>query len=415
MSSLTFSLVGKVAVITGSSRGIGAAVALRLAEEGAKVVVNYVNSASAAEKIVSTIKSKGNGDAIAVKADVGSVEGVVQLLDESVKAFGKIDALVLNAAIMLSNKGLVEVDEPFFDAHMKTNVKGPFFAVKHAVDKGMFPAEGGRVVFFSTSLTMNSAITPNYLVYTMSKGAVEQMARILAKDLASKNITVNTVSPGPIDTDLFRHEKTQELINRIAASSPFNRLGQPEEVAALVAFLVSPGSQWVSGQNIRVNGVYNYTGCYGRNFICGDLPSPVFNRCAPCNHAYCVGYLEEFAAISMNDESLHAAADSLEVPFCLCYLGGCKGTGDNSDGTLYRESKVLLPILPGLDHITCRWTFRRTMVYQLIIRRAETIDNGSNIGQFEDPYGNVLTGGRLGITSTVGSIDPGFWRFAICV
>ncbi|KAF5356600.1 hypothetical protein D9758_008209 [Tetrapyrgos nigripes] len=254
MSSLTFSLTDKVAVITGSSRGIGAAVALRLAEEGAKVVVNYVNSSSAAEKIVSTIKSKGNGDAIAVKADVGSTEGVLHLLDESVKAFGKIDALVLNAGVMLSSKGLVDVDEQFFDTHINTNVKGPFFAVKHAIAKNMFPPEGGRVVFFSTSLTINSAITPNYLVYTMSKGAVEQMARILAKDLASKNITVNTVSPGPIDTDLFRHEKPQELINRIAASSPFNRLGQPEEVAALVAFLVSPGSQWVSGQNIRING-----------------------------------------------------------------------------------------------------------------------------------------------------------------
>ncbi|KAF5356568.1 hypothetical protein D9758_008210 [Tetrapyrgos nigripes] len=253
MSSLTFSLARKVAVVTGSSRGIGAAIALRLAEEGAAVVVNYINSSAAAEKIVSTIKAQGKGDAIAIKANVSTTEGAKQLLDESVKAFGKIDALVLNAGIF-GMKTLADTDEPFFDAHFNTNVKGPLFAAKHAVDKGMFPAAGGRIVFLSTSLTSNSAVPTNSLVYVMSKGAVEQMSRILARDLASKNITVNTVGPGPTDTDMFREGKPQKLIDTIAAQNPNNRLGTPEEIAAVVAFLASPASQWVTGQNLRVTG-----------------------------------------------------------------------------------------------------------------------------------------------------------------
>ncbi|KAK7439848.1 hypothetical protein VKT23_017420 [Stygiomarasmius scandens] len=193
------------------------------------------------------------GDAIAIKANVSTVEGGKQLLDESVKAFGKIDALVLNAGV-LGMKVLADIDESFFDAHINTNVKGALFTVKHAVDKGMFPPTGGRILFFSSSLTGNSAIPPNYLVYAMSKGAVEQMSRVLARDLASKGITVNTVSPGPTDTDMFREGKPQKLIDTIAGWSPFNRLGQPEEIAATVAFLVSPAAQWVSGQNLRVNG-----------------------------------------------------------------------------------------------------------------------------------------------------------------
>ncbi|THU89912.1 NAD-P-binding protein [Dendrothele bispora CBS 962.96] len=253
MSSLTTSLVGKVAVVTGSSRGIGAAIALRLAEEGATVVVNYVNSSSPAEKIVSTIKSQGKGDAIAIKADVSSLEGGKQLLDEAVKNFGKIDILILNAAFV-ENKTLADTDESLYDTHFNTNVKGPLFTVKYAVEKGMFPPTGGRVLFFSSSLVGNSTISPNYLVYVMTKGAVEQMSRVLARDLASKNITVNTVSPGPTDTDAFRQGKTQQLINTIAGSSPFNRLGEPGEIAAVAAFLASPGAQWVSGQNLKVNG-----------------------------------------------------------------------------------------------------------------------------------------------------------------
>ncbi|THU89909.1 NAD(P)-binding protein [Dendrothele bispora CBS 962.96] len=253
MSSLTTSLAGKVTVITGSSRGIGAAIALRLAEEGANVVINYVNSSSAAEKIVSTIKSQGKGDAIAIKADLSAVEGGKQLLDESMKVFGKIDALILNAAVA-NRKLLADVDESHYDMHFSTNVKTPLFTVKHAVDKEMFPPTGGRILFFSSSLTGNSIIPPFYLVYVMTKGAIEQMSRVLAKDLASKNITVNTVSPGATDTEMFREDKSAELIDTIAKWSPFNRLGEPEEIAAAVAFLVSPAAQWVSGQNLRVNG-----------------------------------------------------------------------------------------------------------------------------------------------------------------
>ncbi|KAK0457852.1 uncharacterized protein EV420DRAFT_1621006 [Desarmillaria tabescens] len=242
-STFTTSLSGKVALVTGSSRGIGAAIAKRLADEGASVVINYVNSAKPAQELVSEIKSKGKGNAAAIKADASTIAGGKHLLDETIKAFGKLDILVLNAGIM-GSKPLADIDETFFDNHINANVKGPLFLAKAASQ--VLPSPGGRIIFFSSSLTAASAVLPNALCYVISKGAVEQASRVLAKDLGARGMTVNTISPGPVDTDLFRAGKPQKVIDMIASQNPSNKLGQPEENCSCCF--------WVNGQNIRVNG-----------------------------------------------------------------------------------------------------------------------------------------------------------------
>jgi 3-oxoacyl-[acyl-carrier protein] reductase len=247
---MSTSLIGKVAIVTGSSRSIGAAIAQRLAEDGANVIINYISNSDAADKVINAINSKGKGKAVGVKADVSSVAGVNTLLEETVKAFGKLDILVLNAGIM-GSRVLADVDEEFFDSHIRINVKGPLFLTKAAVP--LLPA-GGRIIFFSSSLTKASSVLPNALVYVASKGAIEQIARVLAKDLGSRQITVNTISPGPVDTALFREGKTEQQIQSIVGLNPQKRLGLPEEIAPAVAFLASPAATWINGQNILVNG-----------------------------------------------------------------------------------------------------------------------------------------------------------------
>jgi len=243
-------LLGKVAIVTGSSRSIGAAIVHRLADDGANVVVNYVSNSQAADEVTNAINARGKGKAIGVKADVSSIAGANHLLEESVKAFGKIDILVLNAGIM-GSRTLADLDEQIFDAHIHINVKGPLFLTKAAAP--LLPA-GGRIIFFSSSLTKASTVLPNALVYVASKGAIEQISRVLAKDLGSRGITVNTVSPGPVDTPLFREGKSEQAIQFIAGLNPSKRLGLPEEIAPTVAFLASPDAAWINGQNILVNG-----------------------------------------------------------------------------------------------------------------------------------------------------------------
>ncbi|TFY74129.1 hypothetical protein EWM64_g9883 [Hericium alpestre] len=243
-------LAGKVAIVTGSSRSIGAVVAHHLASDGASVAVNYVSNKAAADKVVADIKADGKGNAVAIKADVSSVAGGKELLDATLNAFGKVDILVLNAGVM-GSKPLAAVDEDFFDQHFNVNVKGPLFLVKAAAP--LLPS-GGRVIFFSTTLTSASVVQPFALTYVASKAAVEQLGRVLAKDLGARGITVNTVAPGPTDTDLFRNGKTPEQIKFIANMNPAKRIGLPEEVSPVVAFLASPAASWVNGQTIRING-----------------------------------------------------------------------------------------------------------------------------------------------------------------
>ena len=240
-------LSGKVAIITGSSKGIGKAVAERLAADGASVVINYNSDSKAADTMVAEI---GADRALAVQADVSTIPGVEKLVNATVQKFGKIDVVMPNAGVM-GMKALAQATEADFDSHFNLNVKGPMFLVQKAVPH-MGP--GGRVIFVSTGVNSSSGVSPPYLIYAATKGAVDQMTRVLSKDLAKKGITVNAVAPGPTATDLFFDGKSEELINFVSNQSPFGRLGKPEEQANVVAFLASEESSWVSGQIIRVNG-----------------------------------------------------------------------------------------------------------------------------------------------------------------
>ena len=240
-------LKGKVALVTGSSRGIGRAIAERLAREGAALVVNYAKRADEAHEVVNTINSQG-GKAIAVQADVGKTGEILRLFGQTTEHFGRIDILVNNAGI-LSTQPIAEVTEASFDELFAVNVKGTFFACQQAAQR---MARGGRIINISTTVT--SLMFPNYGLYAASKGAVEQITRVLAKELGEREITVNSVSPGPTDTELFRTGKSEEQIAGLAQMSAFGRLGRPADIADLVAFLVSEEARWVSGQNIRANG-----------------------------------------------------------------------------------------------------------------------------------------------------------------
>ncbi|KAI0832071.1 NAD-P-binding protein [Trametes gibbosa] len=247
---MSTSLLGKVAIVTGSSRSIGAATALHLATLGANVVINYVSNASAAKTVADSINAKGPGKAIIFKGDAGSLKDNKCLVDETLKTFGRLDILVLNAGVM--DRGtLNDVTEENYAKQFDTNVKGPLFLVQTAA-KHM--TAGARIIFFSTSVAHMSNVQPNYLVYAATKGAVEQLTRVLAKDLGARGITVNTVAPGPIDTDLFRIGKTEQEINFFKGLHPSKRLGTAEEVGNAVAFLVSDGASWVNGQTLLVNG-----------------------------------------------------------------------------------------------------------------------------------------------------------------
>ncbi|THH20609.1 hypothetical protein EW146_g798 [Bondarzewia mesenterica] len=250
--STSLPLTGKVAIVTGSSRSIGAAIALKLASDGASVVINHVSASSStlASQLVSQIKASGKGDAVVVKSDVSTVEGGQYLLDQTLRAFGKLDVLVLNAGIMGSR---ARCSSPKLQHRFFPQVRNTSPPIHHRTDDST-PIEGGRIIFFSSSLTRATTVLPNALVYVASKGAVEQMTRVLAKDLGTHSITVNVVSPGPINTDLFREGKTEQQIQSIANLNPIKRLGTVDEVAPVVAFLASDGSSWVNGQNIHVNG-----------------------------------------------------------------------------------------------------------------------------------------------------------------
>lgn len=240
-------LAGKIALITGGSRGIGKATALRLVKDGASVVINYASDSAPADELVKTI---GSDRALAVQANAATVAGVEKMVKETVDKFGKIDILIPNAGTMFM-KDLEHTTEEEFDMTMALNVKGPFFLCQKAVPH---MAPGSHIILLSTSLCVNSAVTPMYLSYNTSKGAIEQMNRVMAKDVARKGIAVNTIAPGPTGTELFYRGKDENLLKAIAGQSPFNRFGEPDEIASAMAFLAGNDSRWVSGQVLRVNG-----------------------------------------------------------------------------------------------------------------------------------------------------------------
>lgn len=241
------SLQGKVALVTGSSRGIGRAIVERLSRDGAAVVVNYAGRAEPAKEVVAGIEKAG-GRAISVQADVSSVADVVRLFDMTLAHFGRLDILVNNAGVIIY-KRLVDITEEEYDQLMAINVKGTFFACQQAAKR---LADRGRIINLSTSIT--ALLLPTYSVYAASKGAVEQITRVLAKELGARQITVNAVSPGPTDTELFSEGKTEEEKNRMAQMAALGRLGKPEDIADVVAFLASDDARWITGQNIRANG-----------------------------------------------------------------------------------------------------------------------------------------------------------------
>jgi 3-oxoacyl-[acyl-carrier protein] reductase len=237
----------KAAIVTGASRGIGRAVAKRLASDGFAVVINYLSNASEAESAVAEIGS-GGGDAIAVKADVSNPTDVERLFEDTRKAFGNIDVVVHNSGIMpLSPIGKGDVE--LFDKVISTNLRGAFLVLAQAAQH---VASGGRIIAFSS--TVVALNFPTYGPYVASKAGVESLVRVLANELRGRNITVNAIAPGPTATDLFLDGKTEEQIARLAKMPPLERLGKPEEIANVVSFLAGPDGAWVNSQVVRANG-----------------------------------------------------------------------------------------------------------------------------------------------------------------
>ncbi|MGF9698884.1 SDR family oxidoreductase [Paenibacillus sp. MABNR03] len=240
-------LSGKVAIVTGSSRGIGRSIAEQLAELGADVVINYANSPDKAEQVAEIARQKGVR-AITIQADLARKNEVERLFSETINQLGKVDILINNAGIMKTTL-LAEVTEEEFDEQFAINVKGTFFACQQALN---YMEDKGRIVNFSTSV--NGQMFPGYSVYAGTKGAVEQITRQLAKEFGSKQITINAVAPGPVNTELFTVGKTEQQLEGLRKMNAFGRLGEPEDIASVISFLVSPESQWVTGQTMRVNG-----------------------------------------------------------------------------------------------------------------------------------------------------------------
>lgn len=237
----------RTAVVTGASRGIGRSIALRLARDGFAVVVNYARSEADAERVVAEVVASG-GRALAVAADVSVSADVRRLFVVAQDVFGAIDVLVNNAG-MIRPELLAQATDEQFDRQFALNVRGTFNGLREAA---MRLRDGGRIVnLSSTSLALNA---PGYGIYNATKGAVEGFTRVLAKELGGRGITVNAVAPGPTETDLFMDGKTEADIQRLACMAPLGRLGQPDDVADVVAFLASPAAAWVNGQVVRVNG-----------------------------------------------------------------------------------------------------------------------------------------------------------------
>ena len=240
-------LIGKIAIVTGGTRGIGRAIAERLAQDGASVVVNYVQSADKAKELVSKIVA-GGGEGLAVQADMSQVAHVSRLFQETVDRFGRLDILVNNAG-MGKFTPLAEVTEEEFDATFALNAKGVCFALQEAARR---MTDGGRIVNISTSLTVSGF--PGTALITGSKAAVEQFTLAAAKELGGRGITVNTVLPGATDTEGFDQIAPQEIKGQVAHMSPLGRMGQPKNIADVVAFLVSEQARWLTGQRIHATG-----------------------------------------------------------------------------------------------------------------------------------------------------------------
>lgn len=252
-------LDGKVALVTGSGRGIGAAIAVQLGKLGAKVVVNYSASATHAEKVVAEIKANGS-DSIAIKADIRDVSQTAKLFDEAVAHFGQLDIAVSNAGVV-SFGHLKDVTEDEFDRVFSLNTRGQFFVAREAY---RVLGEGGRIILTSSNTSRDFSV-PKHSLYSASKGAIDSFVRILSKDCGDKKITINAVAPGGTVTDMFHDvshhyipngEKytAEERMQMAAFASPLHRNGFPQDVANVVGFLVSKEAEWVNGKTLTLDG-----------------------------------------------------------------------------------------------------------------------------------------------------------------
>ena len=239
-------LKNKVAIITGSSKGIGKEMAILFAENKAKVIVNYSSSEAEANETVKTIIANG-GEAIAIKADVSIRKEVTHLFDKTIEVYGKIDVLVNNAGVMKSKK-LKDITEQDFDTHFNINVKGLYNTLQEAESK---LADNGNIINISSSTV--KLMLPTYTIYSATKAAVEQISRVFSKEIG-RGISVNALAPGPTETELFLEGKSTEFIEQLSSMNAFNRLAKPIDIARVALFLASDDSKWVSGQVIGANG-----------------------------------------------------------------------------------------------------------------------------------------------------------------
>ncbi|CUM64917.1 uncharacterized protein PRCAT00002535001 [Priceomyces carsonii] len=243
-------LDGKIAIVTGGSKGIGKAIALRFRSEGAYVVVNYSHDSAAANETFKLLG--GDKHNLLVQADLSKVLECRKLIDKTVEKFGKVDILVNNAAY-LGKTSISDTEEDEFNKFFDLNVKGLFFLTQYALHHMQ---KASKIINVSSSLTASSYVRPDHCLYVATKGAVEQITRTCSKELAAKGISTNAISPGPVETELFLKLNSKETVDLFKEICPFKRIGTPEEIASLALFLSSSDSSWVNGQIIRANGGY---------------------------------------------------------------------------------------------------------------------------------------------------------------
>jgi 3-oxoacyl-[acyl-carrier protein] reductase len=237
----------EVAIVTGSSRGIGAAIAERLAADGYTVVINYAGGAAEAEALAAKIEKAG-GRALPAQADVSDPQAVARMWDAAEAAFGGVDVLVNNAGIMRL-AALADSDDALVDSQIAINLKGPINTLRLAARR---LRDGGRIINLSSSVV--GLYQPTYAVYAATKAGIEALTHVLSKELRGRNITVNAVAPGPTATALFLDGKPQAVIDQLARLAPLERLGQPQDIANTVAMLAGPDGSWINGQVLRANG-----------------------------------------------------------------------------------------------------------------------------------------------------------------
>ena len=243
-------LTGKVAIVTGASKGIGAGIAKRLGVEGAAVVVNYSSSREGAERVVAEITGKG-GKAVAVQGDVSNAEDVRRLFEEAKKAFGSLDVLVNNAGVF-EFEPIEEVTEQEFHREFNTNVLGPILTIQQALKH--FGPDGGSVINISSIASENPV--PNSLVYSATKSAVDSITRVLSKELGARKIRVNTIAPGGVETEGVHRIGLigSDFQKQMVEATPLGRFGQPEDIAQVAVFLASEDSRWLTGERIAASG-----------------------------------------------------------------------------------------------------------------------------------------------------------------